>query len=114
MRRWTRRSSWSQPRLRRFARSLPAIWSLARSARWRRTSIGGEFAASCGGARPGGPSAGGAFGGGGPGIWSKNPFFLAGRAYLGGVSHGGEGPLSRSARLGGGGGNCTRPGGGGG
>src|SRR6266478_8619359 len=32
MRRWTRRSSWSKPRRRRFASSLGAIWSLARCA----------------------------------------------------------------------------------
>src|SRR5260370_1404548 len=44
MRRWTRRSSWSQPRLRRFAQSLPVISSLAPSARWRRTPIGGGVA----------------------------------------------------------------------
>src|SRR5262249_13206019 len=67
MRRWTRRSSWSQPRLRRFAPSLRAISSLAASARWRRTSIGGEFAASRGGGRPAAPSAAGALG------WGRSP-----------------------------------------
>jgi DNA invertase Pin-like site-specific DNA recombinase len=39
MRPWTRRSLWLQPRLRRCARSLDGIWSLARSARWRRISM---------------------------------------------------------------------------
>jgi site-specific DNA recombinase len=37
-----------RPRPRRFARSLGGIWSLARCARWRRSSIGGEFGASRG------------------------------------------------------------------
>jgi hypothetical protein len=48
-----KRSLWLQPRLWRFARSLRAIWSLVPCACWLRTSIGGEFAASRGGSRPG-------------------------------------------------------------
>src|SRR5262249_55782544 len=67
MRPWTRRSLWSQPRLRRFARSLRAISSLAPSARWRRISIAGEFAASRGGCRTAGPSAEGAL------AWGRSP-----------------------------------------
>src|SRR5499427_3459905 len=57
MRPWTKRSLWLQPRLRQFAQSLRAIWSLVPCACWRRTSIGGDFAASRGGCRTAGPSA---------------------------------------------------------
>src|SRR5262249_18777199 len=84
MRPWTRRSLWSQSRLRRFARSLPAISSLAPSARWRRTSIGGEFAASRGGCRTARPPGGGAeVGGGGPPLSSKPSLTARGRARRG-------------------------------
>src|SRR5262249_29116792 len=58
MRPWTKRSLWLQPRLRRFARSLRAVWSLVPCACWRRTSIGGGFAADRGGARPAASAAG--------------------------------------------------------
>src|SRR5260370_39322361 len=78
MRPWTRRSLWYQPRLRRFARSLRAILSSAPSARCRRTSIGGEFAASRGGCRTAAPSAGGGFGGGGPPPLPRNTSFMSG------------------------------------
>src|SRR5262249_44893184 len=81
MRRWTRRSLWSQPRRRRFARSLPAISSLARSARWRRISIGGGFAARRrGGCERRGRGGGAGGGGGGP------DRAAAGRAVGGGVA----------------------------
>src|SRR5215831_11628944 len=75
MRPWTRRSLWYQPRRRRFARSLRAISSLAPSARWRRISIAGEFAASRGGCRTAGPSAGGAW------AWRGSPALLSGRLF---------------------------------
>ena len=58
MRRSTRRSWWWRPRPRRCARSLNAIWSLARSARWPRTSTAGASAASPANSRMGAPSAG--------------------------------------------------------
>src|SRR5258708_31923057 len=92
MRRWTRRSSWYQPRLRRFARSLPGISSSAPSARWRRTSIGGEFAASRGGYRTAAPSAGGPFGGGRAPPPPKNTSLFGGGGFPGGVSPRGPNP----------------------
>src|SRR5213080_251979 len=88
MRRWTRRSSWYQPRLRRFAQSLPVISSSAPSARWRRTSIGGEFAASLGGAR---------FGVGALAYLLKNRFYIGELVYRGEVHHGEHEPILDSA-----------------
>src|SRR6516164_8180398 len=86
---WTRRSLWYQPRLRRFARSLRGIWSLAPFARWRRISIAGEFAASRGGRRTAGPSAGAASAWGALAHLLKNRFYIGEVVYRGEV-HGGE------------------------
>src|SRR5262249_46830308 len=80
-----------QPRLRRFARSLRAISSLAPSARWRRISIGGGFAANRGGGRKGQtPAGGGVWGGGAPPPPPNPPLFAQG-----GVPGGGEGAGER-------------------
>src|SRR5262244_2822112 len=93
MRPWTKRSLWLQPRLRRFARSLRAIWSLVPCACWLRTSIGGEFAAKPRRLSTGRTIGGGRFGVGALAHLLKNRFYISEVVYRGEVHRGEHEPI---------------------
>ena len=86
----------SQPRLRRFAPSLRAIWSLAPCVRWRRTSIAGIRS------KPRRLSNGRTFGGGRFGVGAlayllKNRFYIGEVVYRGEVHRGEHEPILHSS-----------------